>query len=423
VFTGFVQGRRPPKPWIRSILQGALGIPIASLISFAVAQFSHVVVDFNQIPNGHKPKVIGDFANNGSAGIGALSAGQGFKLYRYPVWASHLITSYNNGSGDEDAQVADVNGDGALDIVIGGLSGNTYWLENPLKQGKDPYNSTWSVHQIQSGRPSHDVAVGDIDRDGKVDVATESGIYLQGSTPDNWTFVGAPQINRSVEGTSIGDLLGDGYLDVIAPYQNGFRLAWFENPLHSGGNPVTDTWRVHIIDSNPGFSGDMTTAVADFNRDGRRDIAMSPMYNDGYLVWYEEPPDPRNGTWSSMFSDPRVIFTRAPCRLQTSMATTAWTSHLLSRNNPIANALECISMAVGVRPGRSGFWPLPEATILRQASSAKTSSRVFSPRTTDSMVHRIPWNCGEMARSPAPLVDPPRTISTLRRSILPCGLL
>jgi len=41
----------------------------------------------------------------------------------------------------------------------------------------------------------------------------------------------------------------------------------------------------------------MTTAVGDFNRDGRLDIAMSPMYNDGYLVWYEAPPDPRNGTW------------------------------------------------------------------------------------------------------------------------------
>jgi hypothetical protein len=282
---------------MKRIVFGAAGIPIASLVSFATVQFSHVVVDFNQIPNGHKPKVIGDFDNSGSAGIGALSAGHGFKLYRYPDWTSYLITSYNNGSGDEDAQAVDVNGDGALDIVIGGLNGNTYWLENPIKQGQrslqqhlecssDPERTSLARRsgrgyqpRWQSGR-SH-----------------QWRHLLARSTPDNWTFVGSPQINRSFEGTSIANLLGDGYLDVIAPYQNGSSLAWFENPLHSGGNPVTDTWRVHIIDSNPGFSGDMTTAVADFNRDGRLDVAMSPMYNDGYLVWYKAPPDPHNGRW------------------------------------------------------------------------------------------------------------------------------
>jgi hypothetical protein len=47
---------------------------------------------------------------------------------------------------------------------------------------------------------------------------------------------------------------------------------------------VPDVWAVHVIDAFPGFSGDMTSAVTDFKGDGRVDVAMTPMYNDGNLV-------------------------------------------------------------------------------------------------------------------------------------------
>ena len=275
----------------------------AMLMSFALTswsadlQFSHAIVDPFQVSNGHKPKVMGDFGGNGQVGLGAETAGQGFILYQAPNWTAHLIARYGNGPGDEDAQVADVNGDGALDIVVGGLNGNTYWLENPLKKGQDPYNSTWAVHQIGSGPSSHDLVTGDINGDRKIDVATESGVYLQGATPDSWRFIGRPYINRDLEGTALINLYNDGYLDLIAPYGNATQLAWFENPLHRGADPATNVWTPHVIDAGPGFSGDMTIAVADFNNDGRVDVAMCPMYDDANLVWYEGPP-PGNSTWA-----------------------------------------------------------------------------------------------------------------------------
>jgi hypothetical protein len=269
-----------------------------SRVAIASFQFSYTVIDPRLLPNGRKPKVIGDFANDGTAGVAAESAGNGFLIYRYPDWTPQQITPYGNGGGDEDAQAVDINGDGARDIVIGGLNGFTWWIENPLKQGKDPYRTIWNAHTIDNrGFQSHDVVAGDINRDGKMDIATESGIYFQGATPDTWTLVGYPQIDRGYEGTSIANLLGDGFLDLIAPDPNGVRFAWFENPAHLGGNPLTDTWTMHVIDPSPGFATYMTSAVADLNHDGSLDIAMTPMYDDGNLVWYEGPADPRNGTW------------------------------------------------------------------------------------------------------------------------------
>jgi hypothetical protein len=259
----------------------------------AQTQFFYSVVDNETMPNGHKPKVIGDFANSGFSSVGALAVGQGFKLYQYPNWTQHVISTYDSGHAAEDACVADVNGDGALDIVIGGLSGITYWLENPLMQGLNPYDSEWVAHLIDSGHSSHDVVCRDVNNDQKIDIATDSGIYIQGATPDTWHFVGAPNINRTNQGTSLAKICcNDQYLDLVAPYANGTELAWFENPLHHGGDLLNDTWAVHVIDARPGFIGDMTTTEGDFNQDGSLDIAMAPMYNNGNLIWYEAPLHP-----------------------------------------------------------------------------------------------------------------------------------
>ena len=167
-----------------------------------------------------------------------------------------------------------------------------------------------------SSRFSHEVCVGDLNRDGKLDIITTSGIYIQGATPDDWKFV---DIGRAGQGTQVANMLGngDGYNDVIAVFQGNGKnqIAWFENPGHTGGSPLTGHWTVHLVDADTGGDkganqdmNEMAFAIGDINKDGRPDIVAASMgegpdkpndphqVGDG-LVWYEAPSNPRSGVW------------------------------------------------------------------------------------------------------------------------------
>ncbi len=280
-----------------------LGAGVRSDVPFMPATFRHSLLDPKMVPNGHKPKVIGNFSGTGRGDVAVMTVGEGMKLYRFPAWTQSVISPIGE-QGGEDAQVADINRDGAQDIIVGSLFNQIFWLENPRPHGQDPYATRWKEHVINKGVPSHDIVVGDINGDGKVDVAVNGGLFLQ-NTPDSWTVVGKPQIDRGAEGTALGALTGDKYLDLLAPSPDKpYRLCWFENPMHHG-DPARDVWTRHDI--GPGYE-QMAIAVADLNGDGRLDVLMAPMYGTGGLVWFEAPRDPRHGAWTRHIIDPTIQF-------------------------------------------------------------------------------------------------------------------
>lgn len=268
--------------------------------------FIQDVVDGRTFDNGRKPKVIIDPDGRGGV-VGAQVGSRGFALYppgRPPV----IISRFSESGGAEDAQAANLEGTGAPDIVVGGLAGVTYVLRNPRNTGcGDVYRCTWPVTIIGRGHPSHDVVVGDVDHDGRIDVVTESGIYFNNGRGKPWTFVGRGAVPRDGEGTALGDVVGDGIPDIFAPYRSGTMFARFVNPLHTHGDPRRDPWHVQIIDAHPRFTGNMTTAIFDVDGNGRRDLVMAPMYGGGGLVWYRAPRDP-NGAWTRHLIDATVNF-------------------------------------------------------------------------------------------------------------------
>jgi FG-GAP-like repeat len=129
-----------------------VGCLVIALVSFAPdafgngsahgeLSFSRIVLDAKQSPWG---KAIGDMDGDGFPDVLAGFACGGVYWYAYPTWTKHFIGN----NGGDDLQVADINNDGAVDVITNGEQ--IVWYENPRGDGGDPGANRWRKHVIDS---------------------------------------------------------------------------------------------------------------------------------------------------------------------------------------------------------------------------------------------------------------------------------
>jgi hypothetical protein len=100
------------------------------------------------------------------------------------------------------------------------------------------------------------------------------------------------------EGIAIGDIDRDGDLDIAAVNADGHHIVWLENP-----GTLSTEWRSHRIGGQVDTSGVWIDRIglADVNGDGRLDAIVTEERQDrelrAHLYWFESPADPRSGRW------------------------------------------------------------------------------------------------------------------------------
>jgi hypothetical protein len=198
---------------------------------------------------------------------------------------------YLSSNGD---QLYDVDGDGWLDVIsIGWFDPELCWYRNP-GEGDLIRGKRWEKQILKSTRGQNEaMALHDLDGDGVPEIFVNS--WDKKAPVVAWKLAKNSEGNATVQqlvigadgsghGFGFGDINGDGREDVLC------EAGWYERPT---GDAFAKPWKLHSEAALPHPS--CPCIITDLNGDGRNDIIWGKAHDFG-LYWSEQEPPKPDGT-------------------------------------------------------------------------------------------------------------------------------
>jgi hypothetical protein len=190
------------------------------------------------------------------------TAGDGTTWTPDTIASSHADLSF--------VEAADIDGDGDDDVVSAQFStAGLTWHENTMGDG-----SAWTERTVATGTAgARMVGIADVDGDGDLDVvagweatSVEKATWHENTVGDGTAWTEHPVISEAVQNLGVADFDGDGDPDIlVSGISDGVR--WLENTNGDGSS-----WARDSIEGLFFFSTQKQLPAADLDRDGDLDV-------------------------------------------------------------------------------------------------------------------------------------------------------
>ncbi len=261
---------------------------------------------------------------------GRLDIVSGAWWYAAPDWTRHTFREVEQIRGrfdDYSNLPLDVDNDGDLDIVsVNYRSKSLYWCRNPGVQATNPTDqSLWEKIVIDEPGTSETGRLADINGDGRLDVLPSGTSFAAwyevkssaavGSSDPEWRRHNLPE-ELIGHGVGAGDINGDGRMDVVGP--NG----WAEAPqdLEQG------RWLWHA-DFQLARDCGLPILCHDVDSDGDLDLIWARGHDIG-LYWTEQVGE-KQSSISTSTTDGRELDRALLERVLPSIEQTHWITHAI----------------------------------------------------------------------------------------------
>lgn len=298
------------------------------------------------------------------------------KVYAWHADGS-VVAGWPHGTGGivtSSPAIANIDGDQRLEVVIGSRDGQVYaWHhDGSLVTG-------WP--QATGGVVNAAVAIADLGGDGTLEVIVSSSdakVYAWHAT--GTVMVGWPQDAGGKVGSSpaIADLDGDGMLEILVGADDGRLHAWHADGTLVAGWP--QRLATQFVDSSP--------VIADVNGDGTLEVVIGSgpgdLYGEGDVyVWSVPWTSSARTPWPKFRHDPQNsgLFNTAPVMRP-----------LRNRRVPVGTLLSFPILATDADGNVMAFTStnLPPGATLVTAPGKVPPPILNSPRTQTATFHWVP---------------------------------